>query len=81
MGTHGNNFFARCCHALRVCNQSKPKKIKTMTSNLIARKNLFRLSQKFFSLALWSERAGITPLQKFSFAIWKKLLDTRDKLR
>jgi len=52
-----------------------------MTLNLIARKNLFRLSGYFFCLALWSERAGIMTLWKFFMTLWKKCLDTRDKLR
>jgi len=52
-----------------------------MTLNLIARKNLFRLSEYFFSLALWWERAGVMPLQKLFFGAWEKCLDTRDKLR
>jgi hypothetical protein len=59
---------------------TETKKNKTMT-NLIARKNLFRLSEYFFSLALWWERAGVMPLQKIFFRAWEKCLDTRDKLR
>lgn len=58
-------------------NLEKPQ---TMT-NLIARKNLFRLSEYFFSLALWWERAGVMTLQKIFFRAWEKCLDTRDKLR
>ena len=60
------------------CNSSKSK---TMTFNLIARKNLFRLSEYFFSLALWWERAGVMTLQKLFFMGWQKCLDTRDKLQ
>lgn len=52
-----------------------------MTLNLIARKNLFRLSEVFFSLALWWERAGVMTLQKVFMTAWQKCLDTRDKLR
>jgi len=52
-----------------------------MTFNLIARKNLFRLSEYFFGLALWWERAGVMTLQKLFFMGWQKCLDTRDKMR
>jgi hypothetical protein len=52
-----------------------------MILNIIARKNLFRLSEYFFSKALWWERAGVMPLQKLFFGAWEKCLDTRDKLR
>ena len=59
----------------------KISKNKIMTLDLIARKNLFRLSEYFFSLALWWERAGVMTLQKIFFRAWEKCLDTRDKLR
>lgn len=77
MNTYGNHMPACGSGSLRFCNSSKPK---TMT-NLIARKNLFRLSEYFFSLALWWERAGVMTLQKIFFRAWEKCLDTRDKLR
>lgn len=77
MNTYGNHMPACGSGSLRLCNSSKSK---TMT-NLIARKNLFRLSEYFFSLALWWERAGVMPLQKLFFMGWQKCLDTRDKLR
>ena len=77
MNHYGNHMPACGSGSLRLCNSSKPK---TMT-NLIARKNLFRLSEYFFSLALWWERAGVMPLQKIFFRAWEKCLDTRDKLR
>jgi hypothetical protein len=78
MNTYGNHMPACSSGCLRFCNSSKSK---TMTLNLIARKNLFRLSGYFFCLALWSERAGIMTLWKFFMTLWKKCLDTRDKLR
>jgi hypothetical protein len=50
-------------------------------TNLIARKNLFRLSEYFFSLALWWERAGVMTLSRGFVIAWERCLDVRDKLR
>ncbi len=77
MNTYGNHLPACSSGCLCFCNSSKSK---TMI-NLIARKNLFRLSEYFFSLAVWWERAGVMTLQKLFFLGWRKCLDTRDKLR
>jgi hypothetical protein len=52
-----------------------------MTLNLIARKNLFRLSEYLFSLALWWERAGVMTLSRGFVIAWERCLDLRDKLR
>lgn len=52
-----------------------------MNLNLIARKNLFRLSEYLFSLALWWERAGVMTLSRGFVIAWERCLDARDKLR
>jgi hypothetical protein len=78
MNTYGNHLPVCSGSGLRFCNQSKPK---TMTLNLIARKNLFRLSEYFFSLALWWERAGVMTLSRGFVIAWERCLDARDKLR
>ena len=52
-----------------------------MTLNLIARKNLFRLSEGLFSLAQKSERAGFMTLSKVFVIGSERCLDLRDKLR
>jgi hypothetical protein len=78
MNTYGNNLSACRRRSLRLCNQSKSK---TMTMNLIARKNLFRLSEGLFSLAQKSERAGFMTLSKMFVIAWERCLDLRDKLR
>ena len=49
--------------------------------NLIARKNLFRLSEGLFSLAQKSERAGFMTLSKMFVIGWERCLDLRDRLR
>ena len=56
------------------------QKSKTMT-NLIARKNLFRLSEGCFSLAQKLERHGFMTLSKMFVIAWERCLDLRDKLR
>jgi hypothetical protein len=78
MNTYGNNLPVCCNRGLRFCNSSK---YKTMTLNLIARKNLFRLSEYLFSLALWWERAGVMTLSRGFVIAWERCLDVRDKLR
>jgi len=78
MNTYGNHMPAWSSGCLRFCNSSKSK---TMTLNLIARKNLFRLSEYLFSLALWWERAGVMTLSRGFVIAWERCLDARDKLR
>jgi hypothetical protein len=78
MNNYGNHLPACSGGRLRFCNSSKHK---TMTLNLIARKNLFRLSEYFFSLALWWERAGVMTLSRGFVIAWERCLDARDKLR
>ena len=77
MNTYGNHMPACGSGSLRLCNSSKPK---TMT-NLIARKNLFRLSEGCFSLAQKLERHGFMTLSKMFVIAWERCLDLRDKLR
>jgi hypothetical protein len=77
MNTYGNHMPACDSGSLRLCNSSKPK---TMT-NLIARKNLFRLSEGCFSLAQKLERHGFMTLSKMFVIAWERCLDLRDKLR
>lgn len=77
MNHYGNHMPAFCSGSLRFCNSSKPK---TMT-NLIARKNLFRLSEGCFSLAQKLERNGFMTLSKMFVIAWERCLDLRDKLR
>ena len=78
MNTYGNNLSACRRRSLRLCNQSKSK---TMTMNLIARKNLFRLSEGLFNLAQKAERAGFMTLSKMFVIGWERCLDLRDRLR
>ena len=78
MNTYGNNLSACRRRSLRLCNQSKSK---TMTMNLIARKNLFRLSEGLFILGQKSERSGFMTLSKMFVIAWERCLDLRDKLR
>lgn len=52
-----------------------------MTLNLIARKNLFGLSECLFRNALRCERAGFMTLSKMFVIGWERCLDLRDKLR
>lgn len=56
-------------------------KNKIMTLNLIARKNLFRLSCFFKRCADRASRRNRDGLAKIYLTAWEKLLDTRDKLR
>jgi hypothetical protein len=78
MKDYGNYLFCACRRCVFLRN---PQKSKTMTLNLIARKNLFRLSERFFSLALWWERAGVMTLSRGFVIAWERCLDVRDKLR
>ena len=78
MSNYGNTLLARSSGSLRLCNSSKSE---TMTINLIARKNLFSLSEYFFRNALWWERAGVMTLSKMFVIAWERCLDLRDKLR
>ncbi len=78
MNTYGNHLPACSGGDLCFCNSSKSK---TMTLNLIARKNFFRLSEGFFSLAQKSERHGFMKLSKMFVIAWGRCLDLRDKLR
>jgi hypothetical protein len=78
MSNYGNHLPACSGGGLRLGNSSKSK---TMTFNLIARKNLFRLSEYLFSLALWWERAGVMTLSRGFVIAWERCLDARDKLR
>ena len=77
MNTYGNNLSACGSGSLRLCNSSKPK----IMTNLIARKNLFRLSEGCFSLAQKLERHGFMTLSKMFVIAWGRCLDLRDKLR
>ncbi len=77
MNTYGNHMPACSSGCLCFCNSSKSK---TMT-NLIARKNLFRLSEGCFSLAQKLERHGFMTLSKMFVIAWERCLDLRDKLR
>lgn len=52
-----------------------------MTLNLIARKNLFRLSQFFKRRADIASRRGHDERAKVLLAAWEKMLDIRDQLR
>ena len=78
MNTYGNNLSACRRRSLCLCNQSKSK---TMTLNLITRKNLFRLSQFFKRRADAASRRGQDERAKILLAAWEKMLDIRDKLR
>ena len=78
MNTYGNNLSACRRGGLCLCNQSKSK---TMTLNLITRKNLFRLSQFFKRRADSASRRGQDERAKILLAAWEKMLDIRDKLR
>ena len=77
MNTYGNNLSACRRGGLCLGNQSKSKII----TNLIARKNLFRLSEGLFNLAQKSERAGFMTLSKMFVIGWERCLDLRDRLR
>ena len=77
MSNYGNHLPACSGGGLRLGNPSKPK---TMT-NLIARKNLFRLSEGCFSLAQKLERHGLMTLSRMFVIAWERCLDLRDKLR
>jgi hypothetical protein len=78
MNTYGNHLPACSGGGLRFCNSSKPK---TMTFNLIARKNLFTLASFFKRRADYASRRNQNGLAKIYLHIWAKLLDTRDALR
>lgn len=78
MDIYGNHLSACRRRSLCLCNQSKSK---TMTLNLIARKNLFRLSEGLFSLGQKSERHGFMTLSKMFVIGWERCLDLRDRLR
>ncbi len=52
-----------------------------MTLNIIARKNLFRLSEFFKRRADAASRRGRDERAKILLAAWEKMLDIRDKLR
>jgi hypothetical protein len=77
MNTYGNNLSACRRGGLCLGNQSKSK----IMTNLIARKNLFRLSEGLFNLAQKSERAGFMTLSKMFVIGWERCLDLRDRLR
>ena len=77
MDDYGNHLSACRRGGLCLGNQSKSK----IMTNLIARKNLFRLSEGLFSLAQKSERAGFMTLSKMFVIAWERCLDLRDKLR
>jgi len=85
MDTYGNHLLACSSSGLRLGNSSKSK---TMTLNIIARKNLFRLStfckRRADSACRRADSAFLrghnTRAKLFLFA-WEKLLDIRDKLR
>jgi hypothetical protein len=77
MDDYGNNLSACRRGGLCLGNQSKSK----IMTNLIARKNLFRLSEGLFSLAQKSERAGFMTLSKMFVIAWGRCLDLRDRLR
>lgn len=76
MSNYDNLNLARCVWLVCFGNLYKSK-----TMNLIARKNLFRLSEYLFSLALWWERAGVMTLSRGFVIAWERCLDARDKLR
>ena len=78
MDDYGNHLSACRRGGLCLGNQSKSK---TMTMNLIARKNLFCLSEGLFSLAQKSERVGFMTLSKMFVIAWERCLDLRDRLR
>jgi hypothetical protein len=78
MSNYDNLNLARCVWLVRFCN---PSKSKTMTFNLIARKNLFRLATFFKRRADYASRRNQNGLAKIYLHIWAKLLDTRDALR
>ena len=46
-----------------------------------ARKSLFKMSELLWSLAYKCEKHSFTLGYKVFFYLWKKTLDTRDKLR
>ncbi len=50
-------------------------------TNLIIRKNLFRLSQFFKRRADAASRRGRDERAKILLTAWEKMLDIRDKLR
>ena len=77
MNTYGNHMPACSSGCLCFCNSSKSK---TMT-NLIIRKNLFRLSQFFKRRADAASRRGRDERAKILLTAWEKMLDIRDKLR
>jgi hypothetical protein len=77
MDDYGNTLSACRRGGLCLGNQSKSK----IMTNLIARKNLFRLSEGLFSLAQKSERAGFMTLSKMFVIGWERCLDLRDRLR
>lgn len=78
MDDYGNHLSACRRGGLCLCNQSKSK---TMTFNLIARKNLFALASFFKRRADYASRRDQNGLAKIYLHIWAKLLDTRDRLR
>jgi hypothetical protein len=77
MNPYGNHLPACSGGCVCLCNSSERK---TMT-NLIARKNLFRLSEGCFSLAQKLERHGFMTLSKMFVIAWERCLDLRDRLR
>lgn len=77
MNDYGNHLSGCRRGGLCLGNQSKSK----IMTNLIARKNLFRLSEGLFSLAQKSERAGFMTLSKMFVIGWERCLDLRDRLR
>ena len=77
-----NHYDIHCTHVL--CAHSfnpNLQKSKTMTLNIIARKNLFRLSGFFKRRADAASRRGRDERAKILLAAWEKMLDIRDKLR
>jgi len=78
MNTYGNHLLACSSSGLCLGNSSKSK---TMTLNIIARKNLFRLSEFFKRRADAASRRGRDERAKILLAAWEKMLDIRDKLR
>lgn len=78
MNDYGNHLPACSGGSLCCCS---PSKSQIMTFNLIARKNLFRLSEFFKLRAHYACRRGQNTRAKFFLMAWEKLLDTRDKLR
>lgn len=77
MNDYGNHLSACRRGGLCLGNQSKSK----IMTNLIARKNLFRLSEGLFSLAQKLERRGFMTLSKMFVIAWGRCLDLRDRLR